>query len=173
SNGFLPPRLQGIPMSAQQPLRNLDRPAEIGAEADLATRAFLRELNEHHAAAHPGNEDLQARIAAYELAARMQLAAPEAADLGREPTHVRELYGVNDANALKSAYARNCLLARRFLERGVRYVSLYCASRASGVDGLLNWDAHKTLKSDYERHCPVFDQPTAALLADLKQRGML
>jgi uncharacterized protein (DUF1501 family) len=64
-------------------------------------------------------------------------------------------------------------MARRFLERGVRYVSLYCASRASGVDGLLNWDAHKTLKSDYERHCPIFDQPTAALLTDLKQRGLL
>ncbi len=64
-------------------------------------------------------------------------------------------------------------LARRLLERGVRYVSLYCASRASGVDGLLNWDAHKTLKADYERHCPIFDQPTAALLTDLKQRGLL
>jgi arylsulfatase A-like enzyme len=59
------------------------------------------------------------------------------------------------------------------LERGVRYVNLYCASRASGVDGLLNWDAHKTLKADYERHCPIFDQPTAALLTDLKQRGLL
>ena len=64
-------------------------------------------------------------------------------------------------------------LARRFLEQGVRYVSLYCASRASAVDGLLNWDAHKTLKADYERHGPIFDQPTAALLTDLKQRGML
>ena len=76
-------------------------------------------------------------------------------------------------NKLKAAYARNCLLARRLLEQGVRYVNLYCASRASGVDGLLNWDAHKTLKPDYERHCPVFDQPTAALLTDLKQRGLL
>jgi uncharacterized protein (DUF1501 family) len=65
------------------------------------------------------------------------------------------------------------VLARRFLEQGVRYVSLYCASRASAVDGLLNWDAHRTLKSDYERHLPIFDQPTAALLTDLKQRGML
>jgi uncharacterized protein (DUF1501 family) len=94
-------------------------------------------------------------------------------DLSREPEHIRKLYGSDDANPLKAAYARNCLLARRFLEQGVRYVSLYCASRASSVDGLLNWDAHKTLKSDYERHCPIFDQPTAALLADLKQRGLL
>ncbi len=66
-----------------------------------------------------------------------------------------------------------CLLARRLLQRDVRYVNLYCASRASGVDGLLNWDAHKTLKPDYERHCPIFDQPTAALLTDLKQSGLL
>jgi uncharacterized protein (DUF1501 family) len=77
------------------------------------------------------------------------------------------------SNPLKAAYARNCLLSRRLLEKGVRYVSLYCASRASAVDGLLNWDAHKTLKADYDRHAPVFDQPTAALLADLKQRGLL
>jgi hypothetical protein len=103
----------------------------------------------------------------------MQLAAPEVSDLSREPDHVHALYGTKDANPLKAAYAKNCLLTRRFLEQGVRYVSLYCASRASGVDGLLNWDAHRTLKADYDRHCPVFDQPTAALLADLKQRGML
>ena len=82
-------------------------------------------------------------------------------------------YGTQDENPLKAAYARNCLLARRLLERDVRYVNLYCASRASGVDGLLNWDAHKTLKADYDRHCPIFDQPTAALLTDLKQSGLL
>jgi hypothetical protein len=103
----------------------------------------------------------------------MQLAAPEVTELGSEPETTRKLYGVDDPNPLKAGYARNCLLARRLLERGVRYVNLYCASRASGVDGLLNWDAHKTLKADYERHCPVFDQPTAALLADLKGRGLL
>src|SRR5205807_2580467 len=100
--------------------------------------------------------ELSARISAYELAARMQLSAPEATDLARESRAVHRLYGTDDPNPLKAAYARNCLLARRFLERGVRYVNLYCASRASGVDGLLNWDAHRTLKPDYERHCPVF-----------------
>ena len=172
-SGFLPARLQGIPMSAQQPLRNLDRPGGLSVEADHDTRRFLLDLNRRHAALHPGNSDLQARIEAYELAARMQLAAPEASDLGREPTMMHQLYGTDSSNTLKAAYARNCLLARRFLERGVRYVSLYCSSRASGVDGLLNWDAHKTLKADYERHCPILDQPTAALLTDLKQRGML
>jgi hypothetical protein len=130
-------------------------------------------LNQQHAEDRSGDSALQARMAAYELAARMQLSAPEVSDLSREPDSVRKLYGVGDSNTLKDGYAQNCILARRLLERGVRYVNLYCASRASGVDGLLNWDAHKTLKSDYERHCPIFDQPTAALLTDLKQRGML
>jgi uncharacterized protein (DUF1501 family) len=94
-------------------------------------------------------------------------------NLESEPKATHQRYGTDDANKLKAAYARNCLLARRLLERGVRYVNLYCASRASGVDGLLNWDAHKTLKADYERHAPIFDQPTAALLTDLKQSGLL
>ncbi|HHK41315.1 MAG TPA: DUF1501 domain-containing protein, partial [Planctomycetaceae bacterium] len=98
---------------------------------------------------------------------------PEVSNLSAEPASTHRLYGTEDSNQLKAAYARNCLLARRLLERGVRFVQLYCASRASGVDGLLNWDAHKTLKPDYERHCPIFDQPTAALLTDLKQRGLL
>jgi len=173
SNGFLPARFQAVAMAAQQPLRNLARPASVSSAEDEAAREFLRTVNREHEQQHPGNSELAARMAAYELAAKMQLAAPEVSDLRGEPQHIHDLYGTGDANALKAAYARNCLLARRFLERGVRYVSLYCASRASNVDGFLNWDAHKTLKADYERHGPIFDQPTAALLADLKQRGML
>jgi hypothetical protein len=172
-NGFLPARHQGVSLAAQQPLRNLARPEGITDEADRDTRAFLQTLNAEHAAERAGSDELRARIAAYELAAKMQLSAPEVSDLSREPTHVHALYGTQDANPLKAAYAKNCLLSRRLLEQGVRYVSLYCASRASAVDGFLNWDAHKTLKSDYDRHCPIFDQPTAALLTDLKQRGML
>jgi hypothetical protein len=173
SNGFLSAEYQGISMAAQQPLRNLARPASIPLGTEKATRDFLSFINSEHAAAHAENDELRARMAAYELAAKMQLTAPEVSDLSREPQHIQDLYGTNDSNKLKAAYAKNCLLARRFLEQGVRYVSLYCASRASAVDGLLNWDAHKTLKADYERHCPIFDQPTAALLADMKQRGML
>ena len=173
SNGFLPARFQAVAMAAQQPLRNLARPASISSVEDEAAREFLRTVNREHERQHPGNSELAARMAAYELAAKMQLAAPEVSDLRGEPQHIHALYGTGDPNSLKAAYARNCLLARRFLERGVRYVSLYCASRASNVDGFLNWDAHKTLKADYERHGPIFDQPTAALLADLKQRGML
>jgi len=173
SAGFLPARYQGIELSAAQPIRNLAPPTEVSGGEDHATRGFLDSLNRSHAAARPGDEELAARIAAYQLAARMQLAAPEATDLSREPVHVRQLYGADDPNELKRAYARNCLLARRMLERGVRYVTLFCSSRASGVDGLLNWDAHKTLKADYERHFPILDTPTAALLTDLKQRGLL
>lgn len=172
-NGFLPAQHQAVAIAAQQPVRNLATPAAIDPEEEAATRQFLRTINTLHAETRAGNEALAARMAAYELAARMQLATPAVADISHEPAEVRALYGADDANKLKAAYARNCLLARRFLETGVRFVSLYCASRASAVDGLLNWDAHKTLKADYERHCPIFDQPTAALLTDLKRRGML
>jgi len=173
SNGFLPAEHQAIVMAAQQPIRNLDVPESIAGDEEHDTRAYLQSLNATHAEAHPGTSELRARMAAYELAARMQLSAPSVTALETEPEHIHKLYGTTDGNPLKAAYAKNCMMARRLLERGVRYVNLYCASRASGVDGLLNWDAHKTLKADYERHCPIFDQPTAALLSDLKQRGML
>ncbi|MGL4464374.1 MAG: DUF1501 domain-containing protein [Planctomycetia bacterium] len=173
SNGFLPAQYQAVAMAAQKPLRNLNRPDGVDEAADRATRGFLDELNREHAAARADESALAARIAAYELAARMQTAAPDVADLSRESKTTLAFYGADDPNPLKAAYARNCLLARRFLEKGVRYVSLYCASRASAVDGLLNWDAHRTLKSDYERHGPIFDGPTAALLSDLKRRGLL
>jgi hypothetical protein len=173
TNGFLPARHQAIVLAAQQPIRNLETPDSISPAEEQATRRLLSQLNQFDAADHPGESELQARIAAYELAARMQLSAPEVSHLDAESATVHKLYGTDDANPLKAAYARNCLLARRLLERGVRYVNLYCASRASGVDGLLNWDAHKTLKADYERHVPIFDQPTAALLTDLKRTGLL
>ena len=173
ANGFLPAQHQAVTMSAQQTLRNLARPSAVSNDEERATRDFLQRLNTEHANLHPGNDELHARIAAYELSAKMQMAAPEVSDLSRESPHIHQMYGTNDSNKLKAAYAKNCLLARRLLEQGVRFVSLYCASRASNVDGLLNWDAHKTLKADYDRHLPIFDQPTAALLTDLKQRGLL
>jgi len=173
TSGFLPAEHQAIAFNAAEPIRNLERPAVVSAAEEEDTREFLRLLNREHMARHPGNSDLSARVAAYELAARMQLSAPEVADLGKESKATHELYGTDDANALVAAYARNCLLARRLLERDVRFVQLYCGSRASGVDGLLNWDAHKTLKADYERHCPIMDKPTAGLIKDMKARGML
>ncbi|OYP35077.1 DUF1501 domain-containing protein [Rhodopirellula sp. MGV] len=173
SNGFLPAKYQAITLSDQLPIRNLARPESIDAATDQDTRQFLQRMNRRFAASNPAESELQARVDAYSLAARMQLSAPEVSGLESESGETHRLYGTGDSNELKAAYARNCLLARRLLERGVRYVNLYCASRASGVDGLLNWDAHKTLKADYERHCPVFDQPTAALLTDLKRTGLL
>ncbi|MBM4075843.1 MAG: DUF1501 domain-containing protein [Planctomycetes bacterium] len=173
SHGFLPARHQATVMTALRDIRNLKRPDEISDRANQKTTEYLNFLNRRHAEMRPGDSSLQARIASYELAARMQLSAPEVSDLVAESASTHNAYGTDEPNSLKASYARNCLLARRLLERGVRYVSLYCASRASGVDGLLNWDAHKTLKDDYERHCPIFDQPTAALLTDLKQRGLL
>jgi hypothetical protein len=173
ASGFLPARHQGVMLAADQPVRNLVPPAGVSPAEDGATRDLLDALNATHAAARPGESNLAARIASYQLAARMQLSAPEVSDLSGEPQAVLARYGADDPNKFKAAYARNCLLARRLLERGVRYVNLYCASRASGVEGLLNWDAHKNLKADYERHTAVFDQPTAALLADLKSRGLL
>jgi len=173
SNGFLPARHQAILMAAHLDIRNLKRPAEISAAEDDSAREFLKLLNTEHIATNPGDSSLSARMAAYELAARMQVSAPEVSDLNSESEQTHQLYGTDSSNKLLASYARNCLLARRLLERDVRYVNLYCASRASGVDGLLNWDAHRTLKPDYERHCPIFDQPTAALLSDLKQRGLL
>jgi hypothetical protein len=173
SNGFLHAKHQALVMAAHLELRNLRRPAEISAGEEQASREFLNLLNARHQQSHPGDSALAARAAAYELAARMQVSAPEVTELASETAQTHAMYGTNSDNKLLAAYARNCLLARRLLQRGVRYVNLYCASRASGVDGLLNWDAHRTLKPDYLRHCPIFDQPTAALLTDLKRTGML
>lgn len=172
-NGFLPAKFQALVMADHLQIRNLKRPAEITEQEEAASREFLKMLNEGHLARNPGDSSLAARASAYELAARMQISAPEVTELSGESTETHALYDTGSENKLKAAYAKNCLLARRLLERGVRYVNLYCASRASGVDGLLNWDAHRTLKADYERHCPIFDQPTAALLTDLKRTGLL
>ena len=173
AGGFLPAEHQGITLSAHRPIRNLARPKQVPLQTEKAAGDFRRLLNTRHAASREENSELAARMAAYTMAARMQLSAPEVVDLASESQSTHSLYGTDHTNPLLAAYGRNCMLARRLLERGVRYVNLYCASRASGVDGLLNWDAHKTLKLDYERHCPIFDQPTAALITDLAQRGML
>jgi hypothetical protein len=171
--GFLPAAYQGTAFNTERPIANLNVPAGTSAEADRDTRAFLGRLNSRYAAEHVGHSDLAARIAAYELAARMQLSAPEVTDLSRETAETRRLYGADSPDPLKASYAKNCILARRLIERGVRFVQVYCGASASAVDGLLNWDAHKTLKADYERHCPIMDQPTAALLKDMKRRGLL
>jgi Protein of unknown function (DUF1501) len=172
-SGFLPAAHQGVPFSASEPIRNLSRPAEVSETAEADSRKFLRLLNQLHDADYPGNAELGGRVAAYELAARMQLSAPEATDLSRETKATRDLYGADDPNSLLAAYARNCILARRLIERGVRFVQLFCGSHTSSVAGLLDWDAHNTLKQDLVRHCPILDKPTAALIKDLRSRGLL
>jgi hypothetical protein len=171
--GFLPAVFQGVPFNAAQPIRNLARPAGISAEKDKASADFLKKLNEQHLEKFPGDTELAARISSYELAARMQLSVPEATDISKEPSHVLKMYGADDSeNKLKAGFARNCILARRLIERGVRFVQLFNGAYAMG-EGVGNWDGHKTLKTQYDIHGPILDQPAAALLKDLKQRGLL
>jgi hypothetical protein len=172
SNGFLPAVFQGTAFNADQPIANLASPPEISVEAQLSTRDFLKLLNDKHLARNPGDSELSARIASYELAARLQLSAPEVSDLSRESAATHESYGTQDPNKTKAGFARNCLLARRLLERGVRFVQLFNGAYAMG-EGVGNWDGHKTLKTQYEVHAPILDQPAAALLKDLKVRGLL
>lgn len=169
---FLPAVFQGTAFNADKPIPNLDRPDTISAGAEISTRDFLKFINDKHLEKHPGDSDLSARIASYELAAKMQLRAAEVSDLSKESVSTQEMYGVNDSNKTKAGYARNCLLARRLLERDVRFVQLFNGSYAMG-EGVGNWDGHKKIKEQYDIHAPIFDQPTAALLRDLKARGLL
>lgn len=172
SSGFLPAVFQGTAFTADRPIPHLARPAAVGGHTEAATREFLKLLNEQHLARHPGDADLSGRIASYELAAKMQLRAAEVADLSAEDARTLDDYGATDGNKLKAGFGRNCLLARRLLERGVRFVQLFNGSYAMG-EGIGNWDGHKSLKTQYEVHGPILDQPCAALLTDLKRRGLL
>lgn len=172
SNGFLPAVFQGTAFNADTPIANLEPARPLPAGDDTAARELLERLNEAHLRERPGDSLLGARIASYELAARLQLSAPEVNDLAGETRQTREMYGLDDSNPLKAGFARNCILARRLLERGVRFVQLFNGAYAMG-EGVGNWDGHKRLKSDYDRHGPILDQPAAALLRDLQARGLL
>lgn len=175
--GFLPAAFQGTDFNATNPIRNLARPESISAHVDKDTRSFLQRLNERHAERFPGDTELAARIASYELAARMQMTIPEVADLSSEPAHILKLYGADEGGSkileTRAAYARNCILARRLLEKGVRFVQLFNGAYQTGGEGVSNWDGHKELAKQYSTHGPVLDKPTAGLLIDLKQRGLL
>jgi uncharacterized protein (DUF1501 family) len=134
----------------------------------------MQQLNRRHLDAFPGDSELAARISSYELAARMQLSVPEVTDLSTESVSTLRMYGADDSsNQLKAAYARNCILARRLVEQGVRFVQLFNGAYQTGGEGVSNWDGHKQLHEQYSLHGPVLDQPTAALLRDLKQRGLM
>lgn len=170
--GFLPAVFQGTALSAKDPVRHLAPPPGVLPASDATARSLLQRMNERHLAEHPGDTKLAARIASYELAARMQLSVPEITDLSTEPAHILKLYGADDGtNPLKASFAQNCILARRLIERGVRFVQLFNGAYASG--GELNWDGHNKLKEQYDRHAAILDQPAAALIRDLRQRGLL
>ena len=172
--GFLPAAYQGTEFNAVKPLRNMEVPAGVGVEEDRETRRFLRELNQEHRDGFPGDTDLAARISSYELAARMQLSVPEVTDLSTESAATLREYGADDSsNPLKAQFANNCILARRLLEKGVRFVQLFNGAYQTGGEGVSNWDGHKHIVDQYSKHGPVLDQPCAALLRDLKRRGML
>lgn len=171
ASGFLPAAFQGVAFSATKPIRHLQRPRQVSGAADRAARDALRFLEARYERRFPRDRQLQARVASYALAGRMQLSVPGVADLSREPSHVMRMYGADSKNRTKADFARNCLLARRLIEQGVRFVQLFNGAYASG--GRLNWDGHSQLKSQYDVHGEVLDQPVAGLLQDLKNRGLL
>ena len=151
--GFLPAAFQGTTMSSKEPVRHLTAPG-VSAQADRAARSLLQKMNARHLEANPGDQKLAARIASYELAARMQLSVPEINDLSTEPAHILKMYGADDPqNEHKAAFAKNCILARRLIEKGVRFVQLFNGAYASG--GALNWDGHNKLKEQYDVHAQI------------------
>jgi hypothetical protein len=167
SNGFLPPAFQPTRLRDEgTPVLNLLPPGEF-APAQRASLDLIQELNLRHRRARPGFAELDARIASYELAYRMQSAALEVGDLDGEPAYLRARYGLDDKDKRTRGFARKCLLARRLVERGVRFVQLYDMPDKDG------WDAHAELARNHNPRARWTDQPCAALIADLKQRGLL
>ena len=165
NSGFLPATYQGTQFrQGDTPILHLKSPAGVTSEEQRSKLDFLRRLNERFSRENPGDTDLDARIGAYELAYQMQSAAPEAVDLTKESEATKKMYGIDDPGA--AAFGTNCLLARRLVERGVRFVELYAGS-GSG------WDAHSDLERNHSKRCRASDKPIAGLLADLKSRGML
>lgn len=186
TNGFLPARHQGVVIRSRGiPIDDLQPAHSIDERTELASRALLRKLNEKHLrltapaglaevaeaelAKVPGHDALVARIRSYELAAKMQLAVPEVADLASETAATQEAYGLNDKATVD--FGRGCLLSRRLLERGVRFIQMF----SGGAFGSprINWDGHEDMRENHAREAVRIDQPIAALIRDLKQRGML
>ncbi len=171
TNGFLPASFQGTAFSTTRPISHLAAPAGISADKNRAVLDALKQLNEQHRQRYPGDSELAARISSYELAARMQLSVPGVTDIKKEPPHILKLYGADSENPLKADFARNCILARRLIEGGTRFVQLFNGAYASG--GRLNWDTHNSMPDLVPGHAEILDQPVAGLLKDLKQRDLL
>jgi len=168
SNGFMPATYQGVPFqSAGSPILYLKRPEGVTVAQQRRRLDLIRKWNERYSAANPTESALAARVAAYELAWRMQSHAPAAVDISLETKATRARYGLDHKTT--EYFGRNCLLARRLVERGVRFVQVY----SGGNRGPTAWDAHGELKENHDRQCAQTDQPIAALLTDLKQRGLL
>jgi hypothetical protein len=169
--GFLPAAFQGTAFSAGEPPRNLRPAAGVSPASSRAAADLLARLNASHGQRYPGDSDLAARISSYELAARMQLSIPGVLAADRESPRTLADYGATASDPIKAGFARNCILARRLLEEGVRVVQLFNGAFASG--GALNWDSHSDIVKHHGNHAGILDQPAAALLRDLKARGML
>ncbi len=164
SNGWMPPLFQGTVLRPTEPrILNLEPPAHLRGPLQAENLAFLDRLNERHLARHPGEADLEARIASYELAAGMQTAAKEALDISQETAATHALYGLDDPATRD--YGTRCLIARRLVERGVRFVQLFLGGQP--------WDNHSSLRTGLTNICKRTDRPAAALVKDLKQRGLL
>jgi hypothetical protein len=163
--GFLPASYQGMQFRrGDTPLLHLKPPAGMTDEQQRSELSLLKQLNQIWSKDKPEDSELDARIRSYELAYNMQSAAPEAVDLSKESEATRSLYGMDEEKT--RAFGTNCLLARRMIERGVRFVELYCGS-GSG------WDAHVNVEQNHSKWCRASDKPIAGLLTDLKARGML
>ena len=168
SSGFMPSTYQGtLFRPSGNPILDLQGPAHLDRAAQRRQLDLLAKLNQEHLDDRPGGADLAARIQSYELAFRMQSAAPEAVDLGKESRRTLDAYGVG--NKQTDEFGRNCVIARRLVERGVRFVQLY-----SGGGHLADtWDAHGSIEKNHGQHAGEVDQPIAALLSDLEQRSLL
>lgn len=163
-NGWLPSLYQGTVVRPQEPrILNLDPPAHLQGPAQERFLSYLGQINREHLDRHAGELDLSARIQSYELAARMQVAAKEALDLTQESEATHKLYGLDDP--LTRDYGSRCLIARRLVERGVRFVQIHTGNQT--------WDHHGNIEKGLPAVCKKVDQPGAALVADLKARGML
>ena len=176
--GFLPAIHQGTTLNSdplQPPLQDLFPAKEFShlrGDAEKSSRDFLGALNRAHAETRGANSELEARIGAYELAARLQLSAPEATDLTGETEATKKLYRLDHADI--GTFGRQCLLARRLVERGVRFVQIYCGAENTGAKKIRpNWDSHEDLVRDHGYWGPILDNGAAALLTDLKSRGLL
>ena len=171
SSGFLPASHQGVLFQATgDPIRDLFAATPLAPTAERAARDLLVGINRGHLDRHPGDDLLGARIRAYELAARMQASVPEVVDMADEPEHVRLAYGLDAAETADCG--RRCLLARRLLERGVRFVQVYSGGAFGGTPRH-GWDGHEDNRENHAREAGLIDRPVAALIADLRERGML